>query len=404
MLISSTLFLSYLSGLIYDRTKIPDVAWLLGFGLLLGPTLHLMKAGTFEALSPLISIIALIVILFDAGINIDIKAVIETMGKSFALHITTFLLTLLVIGVTLHLYMPTDFTFLQALLFASMVGGTSTVSVFSIIANLEKVVDMDGTKVILMMESIISDPVCIITSITLIQMIMLRGVSPLEGVFRILITLSLSSLVGFAAGLLWAMILHRIRGRPFTYIMTIAALIPIYVFTESLIGHGGGPMTALTFGLAITNFNSIFRSLGLEGRVWIDKFHLREFHEEITFFIKSFFFVFIGLISKPTPQYLMSGFMVVLLLAFIRLVAVGVVSKTLNFTKAETTLSALIFANGLPALIMSQLPSIYDSGKSYFLQPKIYTNLCLPVVLGTVLFGALLTPRVAKRLLKAEAR
>ena len=32
LLISSTLILCYISGLIYTKTKIPDIIWLLSFG------------------------------------------------------------------------------------------------------------------------------------------------------------------------------------------------------------------------------------------------------------------------------------------------------------------------------------------------------------------------------------
>ncbi|KYH38943.1 MAG: sodium/hydrogen exchanger [Candidatus Bathyarchaeota archaeon B23] len=400
ILISSTLFLSYLSGLIYDKTKIPDVVWLLGFGLFLGPALHLLKVAIFQSLSPLMCIVALIVILFDAGINVDVREVMETMDKAVTLCFTTFTITLVTVGVLLHLFMPDSFTTLQAMLFASMVGGTSTVSVLSILANLERLVDMDGAKVILMMESVISDPLCIITSMTLIKMIMMRGVSPLDAAFRIIITFSASTIIGFVAGVLWAKVLHLLRGRPLNYIMTMAALFPLYLVTESFIGPGGGPVSALTFGLAITNFNYIFRSLGLEERVWIDKYHLREFHEEITFFIKSFFFVFIGLISQPTGRYITIGLLIVLLLALIRLMAVKTISKPLHFTKTETILSALIFANGLPALVMSQLPHLYDPTGLFFQHPDAYTNLCLPIVLGTILFGALLGPLTAREMLK----
>ena len=62
----------------------------------------------------------------------------------------------------------------------------------------------------------------------------------------------------------------------------------------------------------------------------------------------------------------------------------------------------LIFANGLPALVMSQLPSIYAAERLYFLNPEIYTNLCFPIVIGTVVFGAVLGPILAKRLLSGE--
>ena len=403
ILVSSTLFLGYISGLFYSRTKVPDIIWLLAFGILLGPVLNFFQSELFVTLSPLMSIIALNIILFDAGINVDIRAIMETMTKSVALSVTTFVITMVVVGYILHFLMPDNFTLRQAMLFGSMIGGTSTVTVLGIIGGLEKLIrDLGNAKVILMMESVISDPLCIVAAMTFIRMIMLPGVSIQDGLKDILFTFSISSVLGFVVGMAWAQVLDLLRNRRFNYIMTIAALFPTYIFSESVAGHGAGPVSALTFGLAITNYQYIARRLGIERKVRVEKRKLREFHEEITFLIKSFFFVFIGLIVSLSMDFLIYGLILVGLLAAIRYVAVTLVSGALKFSKVESTLTKLIFANGLPALVMSQLPAIYDPERNFFQSPEIYTNLCFPIVIGTVIFGGLLGPIIAKRRLTGK--
>jgi len=403
ILVSSTLFLGYISGLFYSKTKVPDIIWLLAFGILLGPVLNVFNSELFVTLSPLMSIIALNIILFEAGINVDIRAIMETMIKSVALSVTTFVITLVAVGYFLHYLMPNNFTLLQAMLFGSMIGGTSTITVLGIIGGLEQLIrDLGNVKVILMMESVISDPLCIVAAMTFIRMIMLPGVSIQDGLKDILFTFSISSVIGFIVGMAWAQVLDVLRNRPFNYIMTIATLFPTYIFSESVAGHGAGPVSALTFGLAITNYQYIARRLGIERRVRVEKRKLREFHEEITFLIKSFFFVFIGLIISLSLDFMVYGLVLVCLLAAIRYVAVTLVSGALKFSKVESTLTKLIFANGLPALVMSQLPSIYDPERIFFPAPEIYTNLCFPIVIGTVIFGAMLGPIIAKKLLKEK--
>ncbi|RLI08398.1 hypothetical protein DRO42_06420 [Candidatus Bathyarchaeota archaeon] len=398
ILISSTLFLGYISGLIYSKTKIPDIIWLLAFGILLGPVFNFFDSSLFISLSPLMSIVALNIILFDAGINVDIRAIMETMHKSLVLSVVTFLLTVVAVGYTLHFLMPGDFSLLQAMLFGSMVGGTSTVTVLGILSGLEKMIkDLGNVKVILMMESVISDPLCIVAAMTLIRMIMLPGVSLQDGVKDILFTFTVSSLIGFAVGLIWAQVLDLLRNRPFNYIMTIATLFPTYIVAESLAGHGAGPVSALTFGLTLTNYPYLAKKLGIERKARVEKRRLREFHEEITFLIKSFFFVFIGLIVSLSPTFMIYGLALVALLAAVRYVSVTLVAAGLKFSRTESTVTKLIFANGLPALVMSQLPAIYDPERLFFPNPEIYTNLCFPIVIGTVIFGALLGPAIAKR-------
>ena len=397
MLVSSTIFLCYISGLFYTKTKIPDIIWALGLGILLGPILGYFEKDIFLTLSPLMSVVALCVILFDAGINVDIVMVVKTMAKSVGLHIGTFIGIVLSVGFFLNLLMPRSFTLLQAMLLGSMIGGTSTIAVFSILSGLEKLIpDIASTRVILMMESVISDPVCIVASITIIQMIMLPRVSVQDSLKDIIFTFIFSSAFGFSIGTLWAEVLDKLRGKKFNYIITLAILFPAYIMAEKVIGEGGGPMAALTLGLALTNYGYIARRLGSERSARVDKKRIRDFHEEITFLIKSFFFVYIGLIVTLSVEYMIVGLGIVALSLIVRFAVATGVGRLLNFSRQEMVLSRVIFAHGLPALVMSQLPLIFDPNRQHFINPEIYPNLCMPVVLGTVLYGAVIGPILAK--------
>lgn len=400
LLISSTLILSYISGLIYSKTKIPDILWVLGFGIILGPVLGYFDKEIFLSLSPLMSTVALSIILFDAGINIDITLLMKAISKATILSITTISSVIVAVGYTLNFFMPSSFTLLEGMLLGAMIGGTSTIAVFGVLGGLNKLIpDMEGTRLILMMESIISDPICIITSITLIRMIMMPGVTIEDSLKDIIYTFTLSSAVGLAIGRMWAEVLDKLRGRSLNYIMTLAILFPTYILAEHTIGEGGGPMAALTFGLMLTNYNYISRKIGVKRSTKIDKKRLREFHEEITYLIKAFFFVYIGLIVSISGRYMKIGLGILTLILFVRYIVVVVVGRTMGFSKQEKILSILIYASGLPAFVMSQLPMIFDPNKQYFLNPEIYPNLVMPIVLGTVLFAALTAPRIAKRML-----
>ena len=404
LLVSSTLIICYISGLFYTKTKIPDIIWVLGFGILLGPVLGYFDKELFLSLSPLMSTVALSIILFDAGLNLDIKLLFQALTKATILSITTILSVIIAVGYTLVFLMPSSFTLKQGMLLGAMIGGTSTIAVFGVLSGLERILhDIESTRTILVLESVVSDPLCIIASITLIRMIMMPGVSIEDSIKDILYTFVLSSALGLAMGQMWAEILDKLRGRPLNYIMTLAILFPAYIIAEKMIGEGGGPMAALTFGLMIANYGYITRKFGVTRNVKVDKRHLREFHEEITFLIKAFFFVYVGLIVTISGQYIKIGLGILALILFIRFVVVNAVGKALNFSSQEKILSTLVYASGLPAFVMSQLPLIYDPTRQYFLDPEIYPNLVMPIVLGTVLFAALTAPILAKRLLKQES-
>jgi cell volume regulation protein A len=401
LLVSSTLIISYISNLFYTKTKIPDILWVLGFGILLGPVLGYFDKELFLSLSPLMSTVALSLILFDAGINVDITLLMKAMSKATILSVTTIFTVILSVGYSLHYLMPTSFGLYEGMLLGAMIGGTSTIAVFGVLSGMEKLIpNMESTRVLLMMESVISDPICIIASITLIRMIMMPSVSIGNSLKNILYTFILSSALGLFMGQMWAEVLDKLVGRSLNYVMTLAMLFPAYIVAERVIGEGGGPMAALTFGLMITNYGYLTRRFGITRAVKIDKRRLREFHEEITFFIKAFFFVYVGLIVTISVEYAKIGLGVLALILVIRFIVVKVIGRALNFSKQEKVLSILIYASGLPAFVMSQLPMIFDPGREHFLNPEIYPNLVMPIVLGTVLFAALTAPMIARRVLK----
>lgn len=398
ILVSSTLVLCYLGSLFYSKTKVPDIIWVLGFGILLGPVLGFFDKELFLSISPMMSTIALSIILFDAGINVDITLLLRAMLKSTILSVTTILSVMVAFGFLLSYVAPGSFNFLQGMLLGAMTGGTSTIAVFGVLSGLERLIpDIEDTKVLLMMESVISDPICIIASITIIRMIMLPGVSVVDSLRDIFTIFVLASLLGFVVGLIWSEVLDRIRGRSLNYMMTIAILFPTYIVAERTIGEGGGPMAALTFGLVIANYRYILRRIGINRSLKIDKKRLREFHEEITFLIKAFFFVYIGLIVTISVEYVRLGLVVLVAMLLVRVVVVQGVGVAFRFTAQEKLLSSLIYASGLPAFVMSQLPMIFDPDRLNFMNPEIYPNLTMPIVLGTVLFGAFAGPIIAKR-------
>ena len=403
ILISSTLILCYVSGLFYTKTKIPDIIWALGFGILLGPILGVFDKELFLALSPIMSTAALIIILFEAGINVDIVLLMKTLAKSTILSITTIFTVIITVGCLVTIIMPQNFTLLQGMLLGTMIGSPCTIACFGVLGGLEKQISNIGnTRIILMMESVIADPISIISAISLIRMIMMPNVSTVDSLKTIFFTFVFSIGFGFIIGLLWAEVLHKLRGRPLNYIMTLAVLFPTYILTERMIGHGGGPIAVLIFSLVIANYNSLLKKIMVNSNVEIDRHILREVHEEITFFIKSFFFVYIGLTATISGQYVLLGVGIFALIQFLRYGVVTIIGRVLKFSPQEKILSRLIFALGLPAFVISQLPFIFDPDRQYFPNPEIYPNLIMPIVLGTVLFAALMAPIIAKRQLASK--
>ena len=403
ILVSITLILSYVSSLIYEKTKIPDIVWLIFLGILVGPVLNIFNKKVFVSLSHLMSIIALSVFLFDAGLDINIKTLLKQMGKASVLSITTIISVILVVGVFLSRLLPNSFNLLEGMLLGSMIAGTSTVSVFGILSQLSKNIDDIGnTQTMLMIESVLSDPICIMLSIMFLRMVMEPDTSILISLRKLVIVLVFSSLLGIFSGMVWANILTPIRGRPYSYMVTLAVLLPLFAVAEKVIGKGGGAMVAITFGLALSNFDYFANLINFERDVLVPLNDIREFHGEITFFVKSFFFVYIGLIVTLSLQYTLIGLGIVTLIMCVRFLVVTGISKAMSFTVEEEILSKVVYASGLPAFVMSQLPLIYDPNAEYFSNPRLYPDLAMPIVLGIVIVNALAGSSLAKEKIEEE--
>ena len=400
LLISATLFLCYVSGLIYTKTRIPDILILLAFGVLLGPVLGIFQKDTFVAISPLMSVVAICIITFESGISLDVKTFRKALFKSFTLTILTFFAVMITVGYAVHFAMPATFSLLEGMLLGTMVAGISTMAVTSLLDGLQKLIpNLESTRAILTLESTLCDPIRVVAAITLIRMRMTPGFSLQGSAKDIVFTFVIGILVGLIFGLLWSEVLDRLRGRPLNYMMTMAVLFPTYIVGE-MAGDGGGTMASFIFGLVLANYNNVAKWLGMNRNLRPDYGKIMEFNEEIAFLLKSYYFVYIGLIVSISYQYLTVGFAVVALLLVIRYIVASLTGSLMRFTREEKVISRLVFTLGTSTLVMSQIPQIYDPAREFILNPGIYPDLCFPIVLGTVLFAALLSPVIAKSQLK----
>jgi cell volume regulation protein A len=162
-------------------------------------------------------------------------------------------------------------------------------------------------------------------------------------------------------------------------------------------GNGGGTMAAFVFGLVLSNYRYFAKKLDMDRSIRVNIKRIVDLNEEITFLLKSYYFLYIGLIVTLSPKYLIAGLGIVAILLLVRFVTASGVSRIMKFTKEEKVISRLVFTLGTSTLVMSQLPSIYDPGKLFILNQDIFPDICFPVVLGTVIFGALVSPKIARR-------
>ena len=404
LLISSTLILGYVSGIMYHRTKIPDIVWLLVFGMLLGPALHLFDEQLFLSIFDLMILVTVTMFAFNTGTSISLQEHVDETRKAAVLAAATFITVTVSAGVAAHLLLPGRLSLLDGVLFGSMLAGMSGVPISSLMSSSKRVFpDMGDSDILLQLESAIADPIRVVAVVTLIKMIKLEGAGPLSAARDLLLLFGASSVIGVGFGLVWGEALSRLRERPLNYMMTIASLFTVYVASEYVAGSGGGPISVFLVGVVLMNFRYVTTRLGLKRRPRIDRRKIREHHDELTFFVKAVFFVYLGIIVNLRLDLLVVGAGLAALIIVVRYVTVSLVGAFLRFEEYELAFTRMIFLQGGSTLVLSQFPAKFDPSSVFFANPDLFSTLAVPVVLVSILFSSIAAPSLAERQLNVVA-
>ena len=76
------IFLGVAGEAFFKKTGIPDVAFLMILGVIIGPVLGIIQAEAVIQVVPYFAALALIIIMFDGGLNLDIKHIVKTASTT----------------------------------------------------------------------------------------------------------------------------------------------------------------------------------------------------------------------------------------------------------------------------------------------------------------------------------
>jgi cell volume regulation protein A len=207
-------------------------------------------------------------------------------------------------------------------------------------------------------------------------------VSVAEVASTIVTRFAVGALLGFLVGLVWIKVLGITKKQEFTYMLTIAALILCYVASEIL--GGSGSLSALLFGLVLGNYSEVYsvfsKKTGLS-YMTESKDNLRHIQGELSFLVRAFFFVFLGLIYLPQLLgVLFAGVIVATNLVF-RYAAVTVStfrSEMFKHRRFMTMMCGTGLANAaLSVLVYNTLTTQSAPAPQAYLYPLIVTNIII---------------------------
>ncbi len=372
-LLGGLLVLAFVSNRLGRRTGVPDVLVLLAVGLLLGPVTHILDPLRFDPITRGLGTFALLLILFEAGLELDVRDTLRHFPGSLLLALLTYGIGTVGVGFLCEysLGLPRETAFLVG----AVMGCASSSIVIPVLQQLDLPLPL---KVTLTVEASFSDA---LGALTVGVLYGLESGSKPQGVYLWLLhklgfaTATSFSLVGrlaggflgrmgialalgALAGFLWARLLPHISEQRFWRVLTLAATLLVYSATQAA---GGSELFAvMVFGFILSNFphREVPKNAGgpgavvgsLSGAGLAQHQEVLAFNSEIGFLIRSFFFVLIGVVSNFTglrTQFLQAvGILAALLVS--RWAAVQMARALWReTTRADRELACLVIPRGL---------------------------------------------------------
>ena len=371
------IFLGVAGEAFFKKTGIPDVAFLMILGVIIGPVLGIIQAEAVIQVVPYFAALALIIIMFDGGLNLDIKHIVKTAHYSFTLAIIGFILSVVIISLATHYIL--EWTWLESILLASIVGGSSSAIVFGLVRNIRI---SDETKSILSFESAVTDILATIIAFILFEAV-LAGHFDLQTLQETIGRAVVVGLVlGFGVGIPWMYISTKLGNAQHAYMLTLAILFVLFFLANSF-GESGA-LTALVFGLMIGNKKHLSKIL----RFKVPKIEIDDpTHNQLTFLVRSFFFVFVGLMATfGQIEYMIFG-IVVTIAVFIGRISLVKAILTKRFSRLDKSVTKSMIPRGLAAAVLATYPITMGLPNAEAYPQMIFFIILSSVIITTIGLG-----------------
>jgi cell volume regulation protein A len=376
-------FLGHILVAIFKRLRVPDVLLLMGVGIALGPFgLNWVRPEHFGEVGPVMTAIALIVILFEGGLGTSLDNLARAAVGTASITLATAAVTIGLIAVISHDHLG---GWLPALIAGAVLSGTSSAVVMPMIAALNL---KEKARTILSLESALTDVTCIVITVGLLD-VALRGEASVQHmVGKALSSLVSAGVLGLIGGIGWLLIHERLRAVPNTRLAIIAGVFVLYGVAEML-GFSGG-IAALAFGVTAGHWSrpEAPRTIGglSIGRIADDE---RNLFAELVFLCKLLFFLYLGLSLRfdHIEPYAIAGLIVGAVYACRTLLARWLLPR--DCTWRDAMITAIMAPKGLAAAVIAA--TVAQAGAP---SGDAIKELAYAVVLVSIVTTSLLVPVV----------
>ena len=343
---SVVIILGVLGEAFFKKTGIPDILFLMVLGIIIGPVLGIIQPEAVLEIVPYFAAVALIIIMFDGGLNLHIGKVLKTAHFAIILVIVGFALSVGIVAGLAHYGLGWEW--IDSILLGTIVGGSSSIIVFGLV---QKIRISDDAKSMLSFESALTDIFAVIIAFVLFE-------AALSGEFSLDllgVTIGKAVLVGlvlgFGVGIPWMFVISKLKNAQHSYMLTIGMVFLLFFLATSF-GESGA-LTALVFGLMLgkkTYFSRLLKVKFPEDT--IDN----SLHNQVTFLVRAFFFVFVGLLASFAQlEYVIFGIVAAIGIYIGRIIITKSVLVR-GFSKLDKKVTSVMIPRGLAAAVLATFP------------------------------------------------
>ena len=202
-------------------------------GVLIGPVFGIIQPEVVLEVVPYFAALALIIIMFDGGLNLEIKSMVKTAHFASILSIIGFVISVVTVTGLAHYWL--EWGWIESILLGSIVGGSSSAIVFGLVRNLRISGD---AKSMLSFESALTDILATIVAFVLFEAVLTGSldINTLSDTIGRAIAVGL--ILGFGVGIPWMYLTTKLSNSQHAYMLTLGILFVLY-FMANAFGESG---------------------------------------------------------------------------------------------------------------------------------------------------------------------
>ncbi|MBY9081308.1 potassium/proton antiporter [Paenibacillus sp. HN-1] len=374
MLLAALLLIGVLSTKFSSRFGMPSLVLFIAAGMILSRFIYYDNV----ALTQMAGIFALVIILFEGGMQTSFKDIKPVIGPSLVLSTLGVLVTTGVVGLAATYILGVSWE--EGLLFGAIVGSTDAAAVFSVLGG--KNIDKRLTST-LEAESGSNDPMAVFLTVSLIEWIE----SPETGLWSLLLSfvweMAVGLLVGLLVGRIAIYLINKINLDSTGLYPVVAVGFAVLTYGSAALLHSSGLLAVYVMGLVLGNSEIVYHRT------------IMNFNHGFAWMMQIFMFILLGLLVFPqelTHVALQGLLLSVILMIAARPIAVFLSLLFFKYSGAEKILIAWAGLRGAVPIVLATYPllSNLENGRLFF-------NVVFFVVLtSAVIQGTTISPLAAR--------